>query len=127
MVCSLWFVVPCRLNYSFLVRLILLCQIFLLTAGNLFAQSDSIFLWNSKLIRSCDSYRMTGEHKIIPKASYDDILKRDKKVVAFLNLFHSNILDPSTLKKGLNKVRVYSTEKKLFKDTLFQQAIISER
>jgi hypothetical protein len=53
-------------------------------------------------------------------------LKRDEKVVAFLNLFHSSILKPSDLVNGLKKVRINSASKWYIKDTLIQQTIISE-
>lgn len=84
-------------NTSFFFLLLLLCT------GRLFSQDTAIYNCNVRLITSkphCDSLRT---YKVHADFNSRKMLKRDKQLIAFLNLYHSDTLSLQTLEDQIQK------------------------
>ena len=86
-----------RTNTSFLCLLLLLCT------GQVFSQDTAIYNCNVRLITSkphCDSLRT---YKVNADFNSKKMLQRDKKLIAFLNLYHADTLSLQTIENQIRK------------------------
>lgn len=92
-----------------------------------FAQDTAVYNCNVQLIIAkphCDSLRFFNE---TPKVNYKKMIKRDKKVIAFLNRFHSEKLVLSDLEIDLKKLYPYFVKTKSFSDTSYWKGTLDNK
>ncbi len=104
-----------------------LCLCLYLYKGQAFAQDSAIYKCNVRHITRyphCDSLRMYN--LVQPKTNFRKMLRRDKKVIDFLNLYHTDTLSLNTLLHQLSKVESYGKKDYSHGDTVRRQIILYE-
>ena len=114
-----------RLNMVTKLKLITLLM--LISSSHAFAQ-DAIYNCNTKLIGNCDTLRnLMYWKRQVPKINYKKMLKRDKKVIAFLNAYHSDTLSLPGLNNILSKVNHFNYHSFQRNDTINYSGTIFEK
>jgi len=105
----------------------LFCLLLSLSTGHVFAQDTAIYDCNVRLLTKrphCDSLRYTKVH---PKVNYKKMLRKDKKLLLFLNQFHSGTLSLNNLQLNLERLITYNVYTKNFSDTSFWRGTITNK
>ncbi|CAN5198938.1 hypothetical protein BH11BAC5_BH11BAC5_05780 [soil metagenome] len=98
--------------------------LFTLFSFHAMAQNDSIYDCNVRLITkypNCDSLRWIFDD---PKVNYRKMLKKDRQLISFLNLYRSNTLTLKKLQDQINTINHYGETNHAFSDTIGRQLIL---
>lgn len=105
--------------------LVLICLVFTWEGV---AQDSSIYSCNVYLITkhpACDSLRDMS--RLNPKVNYRKMMRKDRKIIFFLNMYHSDTLSLMTLEEQIKKLNYYGEKTHAFSDTISRQLIIYEK
>lgn len=92
------------------------------------AQDSSVYACNVRLITrhpACDSLRDMS--RLNPKVNYRKMMKKDRKIISFLNLYHSDTLSLTNLEYQISKINSYGKREYKSGETIGKQLIMYER